>query len=201
MTDLSEVRAADGADREAVTTVLAAAFEADPVMRWAFPDDAIRRVRLAAMWDIIGGDGYLPRGASSVVHDVAAALWMPPGQELGDAFWDEHSERFGAALDGDVERLGAMSEAMGAHHPHDQDHWYLMAIGVAPPAQGRQLGSALLAHTLERADAAGTPAYLEATSARSRALYARFGFEVLAEFVPAGGAPPMWAMWREPASA
>ena len=50
----------------------------------------------------------------------------------------------------------------------------------------------------ERADAEGMPAYLEASSARGRSLYAQFGFEVLAEFVPADGAPPLWAMWREP---
>lgn len=198
MADLSEVRGADAADREAVATVLAAAFESDPLLRWALPDDSLRRVRLTAMWDLIAGDGYLPRGASTVVHDIAAALWMPPGQELGDAFWAEHAERFAAAVGGEVERLGLMSEAMGAHHPHDRDHWYLMAIGVAPPAQGRSLGGALLAHTLERADAEGAPAFLEATSARSRALYARFGFEVLEEFRPADGGPPIWAMWREP---
>ena len=198
MTDLSEVRSAGALDTDAVTAVLTEAFLADPVMSWAFPDDAVRAARLDGLWRIIGGEGYLPIGASAVVDGAGAALWMPPGQQLGDAFWDGRADRFAAALDGDLERLGAMSEAMGAHHPHDRDHWYLMAIGVAPSAQGRRLGSALLAHTLERADAEGMPAYLEASSARSRSLYAQFGFEVLAEFVPADGAPPLWAMWREP---
>ena len=198
MSDVLAVRPADDGDRESVATVLAAAFEADPIMRWAFPDDAVRRIRLTAMWDMIGGEGYLPLGGSTVIHDAAAALWMPPGLALGEAFWAERGERFALALEGEVERIGSMGEAMAAHHPRERDHWYLMAIGVAPPAQGRSLGGALLAHTLAQADADGRPAYLEATSTRSAALYARFGFELLAQFDPAPGAPPMWAMWREP---
>jgi ribosomal protein S18 acetylase RimI-like enzyme len=110
-----------------------------------------------------------------------------------------NGSRFVTLLEGDVERLGSLSEQLGANHPHDRDHWYLMAIGVSPAAQGRRLGSALLAHTLA-ADAAEAPAYLEATSTRSRALYECFGFEVLAEMRAPGG-PPLWAMWRQPGGA
>ena len=120
-----------------------------------------------------------------------------PGDGLDGEFWSANGSRFVTLLEGDVERLGSLSEQMDANHPHDRDHWYLMAIGVSPAAQGRRLGSALLAHTLAAADAAGAPAYLEATSPRSRALYERFGFEVLAEMRAPGG-PPMWAMWRQP---
>jgi hypothetical protein len=50
---------------------------------------------------------------------------------------------------------------------------------------------------LDRADAEGMPAYLEATSPLNRRLYERHGFEVTQEFVLPKG-PPMWAMWREP---
>jgi hypothetical protein len=59
-------------------------------------------------------------------------------------------------------------------------------------------GAALLRPMLERCDADGVPAYLEATSPRNRALYERHGFEVTEELkLPAGG-PPIWLMWREP---
>jgi ribosomal protein S18 acetylase RimI-like enzyme len=167
-------------------------------MGWAFPDPAVRLARLRGLWGFLAGEGYLPIGASTVIADSAAALWMPPGQRLDDQFWEARSRQFVEALEGDVDRLGAMSEEMGAHHPHDRDHWYLMAIGVSPVAQGRRFGSALLDHTLKQADLAGAPAYLEATSVRSRSLYASVGFEVLAEFIPAEGAPPLWAMWRDP---
>jgi uncharacterized protein YjiS (DUF1127 family) len=66
---------------------------------------------------------------------------------------------------------------------------------VRPEAQGRGAGSALLARGLARADAEGLPAYLEATSRRNAALYARHGFEVQA-IVEAEGYPEIILMWR-----
>jgi ribosomal protein S18 acetylase RimI-like enzyme len=192
------IRTAGPDDLDAVVDVLTAAFHNDPVMTWAFPDAAIRPRRLGGLWTFMAGVGYLPRGGSTLVPGGdAAALWMAPGDGLNSEFWSANARRFVALLDGDVARLGSMSEQMDANHPHDRDHWYLMAIGVSPAAQGRRLGSALLAHTLAAADAAEAPAYLEASSARSRALYERFGFEVLAEMRAPDG-PPMWGMWRQP---
>ena len=190
------VRAATTTDLADVADVLTAAFFDDPLMAWAF-DDAVRERRLHAMWSFFGARAYLPAGASTVLPGGdGAALWLPPGTELGDEFWAEHGEGFVTALEGDLARLSALGEAMAAHHPHD-DHWYLLAIGATPAAQGRGVGSALLAHTLALADERGEPAYLEATSPRSRVLYARFGFEVQAEFNALDG-PPVWAMWRPP---
>ncbi len=49
-------------------------------------------------------------------------------------------------------------------------------------------------------DAEGIPAYLEASTVRSRALYERHGFEVTGEFNFPSGGPPLWQMWREPGS-
>jgi GNAT superfamily N-acetyltransferase len=72
-------------------------------------------------------------------------------------------------------------------------------MGVDPIAQGRGLGSALLQHVLEACDRDRLPAYLEATSPRSRNLYERHGFAVV-DTIQAGTSPPMWAMLREPAS-
>ena len=51
---------------------------------------------------------------------------------------------------------------------------------------------------LERCDAEQTPAYLEASTERSRALYERLGFEATEECRYAKDGPPMWLMWREP---
>jgi ribosomal protein S18 acetylase RimI-like enzyme len=192
------IRAAGLDDLDVVVDVLTVAFHDDPLMSWAFPDETIRPRRLRGLWTFMAGDGYLPRGASTVIPGGdGAALWAAPGNDLDGAFWSANGARFIDLLEGDVERLGSLSEQMASHHPHDREHWYLMAIGVSPAAQGRRLGSALLAHTLAAADEDGAPAYLEATSPRSRALYERHGFEVLAELrVPDG--PPLWAMWREP---
>lgn len=194
-----DVRAATTADLDDVVAVLTDAFADDPLMTWAFPDDRTRAQRLGALWHFMAGEAYLPRGVSPVVPGPdAAALWLAPGGHLDDEFWETRGGVFVEALDGDVERLSRMAEVMSAHHPDDREHWYLLAIGVSPLRQGGRLGSAVLAHTLATADAAGAPAFLEATTQRSRVLYERFGFEATAELV-IDDSPPLWPMWREPA--
>jgi GNAT superfamily N-acetyltransferase len=196
------VRAATADDLDGLVAVLTAAFHDDPLMSWAFPDADVRPRRLAAMWRFMGGEGYVPFGASTVVPGAAAtadaaALWLAPGQDLDEGFWASRGHDFAVALEYDLDRLSSLSDLMAAHHP-SEPHWYLMAIGVSPDRQGGRLGSALLAHTLATADASGAPAYLEATSVRSRGLYERVGFVATGEFAAPGG-PPVWPMWREPA--
>jgi GNAT superfamily N-acetyltransferase len=195
----TSIRVATPADLGALTSVLTDAFDDDPLMVWVFPG-AERRRRLAGMFGYLAEHRYVPGGASTMVDgDDACALWLAPQPDEPDTWWSRHLEGFATALEGDLERLGALGPALTEIHPHEP-HWYLLAIGVRSVAQGRGLGSALLAHTLAIADEQGMPAYLEASSPRSRMLYDRFGFEVLAE-LRAGDGPPVWPMWRAPASA
>ena len=124
---------------------------------------------------------------------ITARIDERPRSAIG---WVEHGEAFADSIDGQMGRLGALAAAMDEHHPAD-DCWYLLAIGVRPSAQGRGLGGRMLTHTPEQIDTANEPAYLEATSSRSRALYERCGFEVTGEFA-VDDSPPLWPMWRPP---
>ena len=76
-------------------------------------------------------------------------------------------------------------------------HYYVRDVGVLPQMQGKGLGSALLRPTLERCDREGLPAYLEASSERSAALYERLGFQLTDE-LRVGGSPPLRLMLRPP---
>ncbi|MFE4644295.1 GNAT family N-acetyltransferase, partial [Streptomyces sp. NPDC056730] len=67
--------------------------------------------------------------------------------------------------------------------------------------QGRGLGRALIEPVLERCDREGLPAYLEASSERSRRLYERLGFTFTGTTVDLPDGPHMWPMWREPRTA
>lgn len=192
---MSDVRTATVDDHDTFGAVLSDAFTDDPMMMWAFPDPSSRPRLLQAMFGYLARHQYLALGGSAVTID-AVALWLPAGAPSSDDFWIEHGEAFSAAVEGQLDRLATLGVAMDEHHPKD-DCWYLMAIGVRPGAQGRGLGSDLLTHTLERIDAAHEPAYLEASSRRSRLLYERHGFEVMAEFT-VEDSPPMWPMWRPP---
>ncbi len=189
-------------DLDDIVAILTAAFADDPVMAWVFPDPATRPQRLSTLWRYLARGVYLPGGASTIIRDgdhcggraVAAALWLPPDAEPETTLFEREGEAFVADLNGEVERLGALSAAMAPHHPSDRA-WYLLAAGVLPDRQGHGLGAALLSATLAYLDEIGEAAYLEATSPRSRVLYHRLGFGDHAEFSPDGG-PPIWGMWR-----
>lgn len=200
-------RRAETTDLDGIVEVLTDSFVDDPVMSWVFPDAQRRPARLAVMFGFLAEYRYLPAGASTVCIGAtgeieAAALWEPTSGDsvTRDDFWERHGAAFVAALDGEVERLSILGETMQTVHPPGA-HWYLLAVGVRPARQGRGLGTALLAPTLEALDTRSAAAYLEATSPRSRALYRRLGFEDHQEIdLDEHGDRDvrMWAMWRPP---
>jgi GNAT superfamily N-acetyltransferase len=192
-TDIRRTRPEDAA---AVSAVLTAAFDDDPVFRWLAPDDESRAATNRAFFDLVV-EVLAPHDDSwTTAGDVSgAALWVPYGREAmseerGSLFETQLAELYSPHADR-VEQLGA---AMNAVHPAEP-HEYLWFLGVTPAMQGRGIGGRLLAPVLQRADRNRHPAYLEATSPRNRDLYARHGF-VAAAPIAAPGGPPLWPMWR-----
>jgi GNAT superfamily N-acetyltransferase len=183
-------------DRQRAVASLTLAFSSDPVVRWAWPDQE----RYLAYWppfiQAFGGGAFDHDTAHGMEGCTAVARWLPPGAESdGEAVIGLARESMN---DETFEDIGNLFEQMDEHHPTDE-HWYLPLTGVDPMAQGRGLGAALLRHALETCDSDGLPAYLEATSPRSRNLYLRHGFNVI-QIIQAGSSPPLWAMLRPPAS-
>ncbi|MEV6265188.1 GNAT family N-acetyltransferase [Streptomyces sp. NPDC051784] len=191
------VRRADERDRDQVVRILEEAFHDDPVSGWVFPDEEHRRAVhgkfLGVFADITLKGGYI-----DLLEDgTAAALWLsvPAGEPEGD---DDTPALMRETADPGNERAELVGRLTGAVHPHGRAHAYLLMIGVAPERQGEGIGEALIAEVLERCDREGTPAYLEASSARSRGLYERLGFTFMGRTVDLPDGPPMWPMWREP---
>ncbi|MFD3489343.1 GNAT family N-acetyltransferase [Streptomyces sp. NBC_01724] len=191
------IRQAEAEDREQVVRLLDEAFHHDPVSSWVFPDEAHRR---AVHGEFLGVfvDVTLAEGRIDLLEDgTAVALWLPvpagaPTEE------DTTPALMRATADPDNERAELVGRLTGAIHPHDRAHEYLLMIGVSPDRQGEGIGAALVADVLERCDRDGVPAYLEASSARSRRLYERLGFTFMGTTVELPDGPSMWPMWREP---
>lgn len=184
---------------EPVADALARAFEDDPHFSWIVRQPGTRLDRLREAFEVFVRRLWLPHDAS-YTHDrlVGAALWMPPG--TWHVSLSTQLRLLPAtihALRGDSPRLIRALNFIERRHPR-APHWYLPMIGVAPAWQGRGFGAALLRPMLKRCDAEGTPAYLEASTPRNRALYERHGFEVVEECRYASDGPPLWRMWREP---
>ncbi|GAA2796312.1 GNAT family N-acetyltransferase [Streptomyces showdoensis] len=95
-------------------------------------------------------------------------------QRLRDEFRPEHT----SIVEVDGAFAGCVAFAPYAHGPgHSLSHFYL-----APEAQGRGLGTALLAALLDRADAEAVPVRLTVVQgSAARRLYERAGFTVESE--------------------
>jgi GNAT superfamily N-acetyltransferase len=207
MTDAHAVRRADAGDAAGIAGVIAEAFHDIPVSLWIVPDPG-DRARIYPDYFRIFVDMAIPHGEVEVIDDdsgdgvAAAAVWMPVMPDPIPAP-DDYDILVGKICGQYADNFRALDEVMGRHHPHEPHH-YLALLAVRPDHQAAGLGSALLNHHHRKLDAAGIPAYLEASSVRSRALYLRHGFEthsepfVMVEGVPAEGGPAMWPLWRDP---
>ncbi|MGW2832005.1 GNAT family N-acetyltransferase [Streptomyces sp. NPDC001286] len=191
------IRTADEGDRDMVARLLDEAFQDDPVSGWVFPGDEYRRTThhrlMAAFTGIV-----LAEGRIDVTEDGSAcALWLPVPAEAHEPDADD-AKQLRDAVDPDNERVELIGRLTADIHPAGRAHEYLWMIGVRPGRQGEGLGTALIRHVLDRCDRENLPAYLEASSARSRALYERLGFEPARAPLDLPDGPSMWPMWREP---
>jgi GNAT superfamily N-acetyltransferase len=196
------IRTARGGDRELVVRLLDEAFQDDPVSNWVFPEQEHRRTThhrlMAAFTDLV-----LTEGRVDVTEDGSAcALWLPVAAGPDDAADSDEAgpAQLRAAVDPDNERVELIARLTQDIHPVGRAHAYLWMIGVRPDRQGEGLGTTLIRPVLDRCDREGLPAYLEASSPRSRALYERLGFELTGTPLALPDGPLMWPMWREPRS-
>lgn len=192
------LRPATEEDAARLGAVMASAFHDDPVLGWLLPDARRRPARLRRFFGVELRHLALPRGRVWTTGELSgAALVLPPGRwRVPPRATLLEGRAFGASL-GRAARLGLAMERRHARNMRGP-HYYVRDVGVLPEMQGRGLGSALLAPTLERCDREGLPAYLEASSERSAALYERLGFEHVSELSVAGS-PTLWLMLRPPA--
>ena len=194
---MTSVRAARVDESPQVSAALAAAFVSDPVLLFLFPSPRNRDARMRRLFAVELVYQVFPHGRVLTTDDFrGASLELPPSATsmvvpLSGAFG------FLRALGASLPRATRLQRFFEAHHI-SEPHYYIRYVGVAPPFQGQGLGAELLRPTLDRCDEEGVPAYLEASTERSAALYARLGFEHLGELqVPDG--PRFWPMRRPPA--
>jgi GNAT superfamily N-acetyltransferase len=194
----SALRAATIDDTSRLTQALAAAFFDDPVLGWLMPDERSRPRRLRKFFELDLRQMAFARGSVWTTEERnAACLVMPPGAwQLPPLVALAHTGGFARAFGRRLPTATLLQALMELRHPR-APHYYVLVVGVVPELQGRGLGSALMRPTLDHCDAVGLPAYLEASSERSAALYERLGFKVTRE-LRLGSSPPLRLMTRPP---
>jgi ribosomal protein S18 acetylase RimI-like enzyme len=196
----SGIRQATWEDVPAIAVILARAFHLGPFADWFIPNQSDRRLLSPSMFRLIAEHALTHGGpidfiSSSPNHDkiAGAAIWYkritPPGTD--PAFDTQIANALGAYAD----RWALITSTFEARHPAEP-HWYLAYIGVSPNLQGLGLGGDLLRHGHTRADRDGLPAYLEATSAEVRPLYAAHGYATGDPLLVAERTALVWPMTR-----
>ncbi|HEX8630050.1 MAG TPA: GNAT family N-acetyltransferase [Catenuloplanes sp.] len=186
-----DVTVATPADREPAIATLVAAFAADPVLRYLFPDEAGYPRHAAAFF----GQLFDKRVHHGTIWTVAAgasvAMWDAPtaGEEPPD-------DTLAGQLPADaMARVTAYDAAVHAALP-GAPFWYLGVLGTHPDHAGRRWGHAVMAAGLRRASAEGLPAVLETSNPANVEVYRRAGWQV--ERVVTVDPLTIWIMRRPP---
>ena len=202
MTNLGiTVTAATASQHAEFVKVLVGAFHEDPGFVRVIPQPDENNDLLRALF---GLQIELQYGRDGII-DVAT---NEQGEIVGVALWDAPDANHGAV--DQVKLLPHLVKIFGRHtakimlreffsarmHPRFP-HWYLYTIAATAQSRGTGVGSALLAHGIQRAGEEAI--YLEATSTRSAQLYHRLGFVPLGYIPDNDDLPSEFAMWKPPA--
>ncbi|WP_346844855.1 GNAT family N-acetyltransferase [uncultured Rothia sp.] len=191
------VREAEESDMEGVIETLSDAFRADPVMGMALGGmHRINKIRRLFNFQI--ESTYKDAGKIDVAVDadgtiIGAALWIGPDAQRQSFQRDLKNIPAYLKILGTSFPSGIYTELMLLRARPRFEHWYLYTIGVHSNARGRGVGGQLL--DFRRHQLGQHPAYLEASTIRSAALYRRHGFVELGEFP---GGKPALGMWHPP---
>jgi GNAT superfamily N-acetyltransferase len=181
-----------------VASALADAFSDDPVFRWLVPGRGRLPKRLRAVFLVEMEQYVMPRGGTvwtTSGYDGAVAELPPGAWEMPNSFTGREALRWMRAFGRRLPRAIEVQRAMQERHLREP-HFYVRTVGVRTALQGQGVGSLLLQSTLQRADSAGLPAYIEASTKRTAALYARLGVVHVDVLVLPNGGPPVWLMRR-----
>jgi GNAT superfamily N-acetyltransferase len=198
------VRPAEASEVRALSAALGRAFVSEPVVSWLVPHRTRRGARRRLLFTLELEQYILPQdGVAFTAEDgdgglIGGCLVLPPGRWPTPLSVDGRTAlRWLRALGTKLPRASRLVRAMEEQHLVEP-HYYVRWVGIRPELRGRGLGTALMGPALDRCDREGLPAYLEASTERSAALYERLGFAHLGSPQRPDGIPPYWPMRRPP---
>jgi ribosomal protein S18 acetylase RimI-like enzyme len=166
-------------------TVFASSHAEYPSWRHVFPDPRQREQALRVFFTATVRDALRFRTVEAAVADgqvIGIAVWLPPGRFP----WSLSRQlRAGPAMLGVLRaapgrfRTFARVGANAARFHPTYRHWNLETLGIRQEAQGRGIGTRLMAPGLARADQDRLPCYLTTARRENIAFYDRFGFTVV----------------------
>jgi ribosomal protein S18 acetylase RimI-like enzyme len=177
---------------------MARAFVTEAMMTWPLGDVPDLAAAIEASFRIWDGDNIELGVVFEIANGAGMAVWVAP--DLHDR-WMRAERRSRPAIHALSEDGGARYEQMWewveAREPAEPG-WYLDRVGVDPDRQAAGLGRALVQFGLDRASAAGLPAFLETATERNVAYYVSLGFRVADVGDVPGDGPRIWFLRHDP---
>ena len=167
-------------DTGAIAQLFSDAFAPDPVWSAIVPNEQRRRRTVKSGFKSeleAGGYRYVDVARTDSGPLLGALNYLPPGATTPTKHaFAEAVERITATITSSGRRGRTHDAAVQSRRPA-QPHWYFRDIVTSPEARGKGIGSALLRNRLAVVDEDPMPVFLESTTAGSRRLYERYGFE------------------------
>ena len=194
-----QVTQAGPADAAVLSLVIADAFHDLPPAHWLIADPRARRKIFPAYFRIFVDHAMAAGTVHTTTDRTGVALWLPVSTDGPRTPGDNYDDRLAEVTGPWTGRFQAFDADLNRHHPTETAHHHLAMLAVHPDKQGQGIGTALLRAHHATLDQTGTPAYLEASSPRNRALYLYHGYVDSGPFHLPDGGPPIWPMIRSAA--
>ena len=189
------IRTAKADDLPLIADLMDMSFRDDPTVVYYYRDawhlfDVEHRkyITLCAAPALATGTVHLTQEGDGV------AIWYAPGVAIPDAACAAYCAEL--AFPDRMEALSTLFNACDAYRP-SAPHWSMELSAVAPDAQNRGVGSALMNHGLREAKAAGVPVFIVSSNPMNLPFYQRLGFDLCAK-VCLPDMPPLFPMVRCP---
>ena len=178
---------ATSASRGRVVETVVSAFASDPAFHYFFADKATFNEQARTFAGYLF-DKRVHQGTVWIIEDGAAvAMWDAPRATNGVTETNDQLD----LPDDTLKRLDRYDAAVEAALPRSP-YWYLGILATHPDYAGRGWGRLVMTAGIDRAAAAGLPAYLETTNENNVTLYERAGWQVT-ESMSVDGLP-IWVM-------
>jgi ribosomal protein S18 acetylase RimI-like enzyme len=181
---------------EIVGDILGRSFADDPVNDWIFANVQGK----TAYFGKVAKKKYMPQGFGHVdSQHRGASMWLPPGVSKDIPILNSLDIAAAMIKSGGIASLvrGMKFDAGMAKRKRNEPFYYLFSIGTTPEGRGKGVGGRLMDAGLTVVDEKRMPAYLESSKESNVTFYRQYGFEIVEEYSPVRGCPPLWLMWRK----
>ena len=192
-------------DMKKVCKVAGDAFENDPTMVFAYPDEKVRKQNSPYGFYMLYNYGIkygLAYATSKNLEGIT--IWLPPDKTYPST-WT--MMRYGGFYV--MRKIGLKLKVMKRtmkvfnyeeeRHKHyvPYDHWYFQNIAVKPEEQGKGYGGLLISTMLKTIESDGLPIYVETNTEKSVSIYQKYGFEIIEHTIIPETDVPLWCMLRK----